>query len=125
MIARIFLALNAIAMGVVGIFYLYDPDILLARYDVVAGSVSMDNMLRASYGGVSLGAALIFTIGVFNTQRRRDILAFTAIFIGGFAVGRVASLVFSGPPHSAIYGLLGYEVVMGVLGIVLFLRASR
>lgn len=125
MLSIIYLAINAICIGLIGLAYLCDPNILLARYDLQADSVSMDSMLRSSYGGVFVVAAAIFALGIFNPARRRDSIAFTTVFMTACAIGRLASIILVGIPHSTILGLLGYEVIAATIGLILFLRSAK
>lgn len=125
MISRIYLAFNAVGIGLIGVLYLYDPNLLLARYDLETGSVGMDNMLRSAYGGVYLASATIFLIGAIQTRRRRDAVGFTALFMTGAAIGRLASLGAVGAPPATIMPLLYFEVVMALIGFALFLRLPK
>nr|WP_070961293.1 DUF4345 family protein [Hyphomonas sp. Mor2] len=124
MISRIFLGFIALSIGSIGILYLYDPDLLLARYDLAAGSAGMDNMLRSTYGGVFLMSAMIFLLGVFVEARRRDALAFVAIFMTGAAIGRIASILAVGAPPSTIMPLLYFEIAATVIALALYFRTS-
>jgi len=125
MISRIFLGFIALSIGSIGILYLYDPNLLLARYDLATGSAGMDNMLRSTYGGLFLTSALIFLLGVFVEARRRDALAFVAIFMTGAALGRIASILAVGSPPATIMPLLYFEIAATVIAIILFLRAPK
>ena len=124
MISRLFLAFNALAIGSIGLIYLYDPNILLARYDLQTGSVSMDNMLRSTYGGLFLLSAAIFCVGIFKRSRRRDSLTFVAIFMMGAAIGRIASIIAVGVPHATIMPLLYFEIIMSVLAVLLWVKSN-
>ena len=123
MMSRIFLGFIALSIGAIGVLYLYDPNLLLARYDLVTGSAGMDSMLRSTYGGIFLGSALIFALGVFNAARRRDALAFTVIFMTGAALGRIVSIAAAGMPPATIMPLLYFEIVAAVIAAVLWLRS--
>ena len=122
MIARIVLALNTISIGLIGIFYLYNPNLLLARYGLETGSAGMDNMLRSTYGGVFVGAAAIFLLGVLSRERRRDALGFLFIFMTGSAAGRIASIAAVGMPPASIMPLLYYECAAAIIALILYLR---
>lgn len=125
MISRLLLAFNAIAIGSIGLAYLYDPNLLLARYGLETGTAGMDNMLRSTYGGLFLASAGVFLLGVFSPLRRRDALAFVAIFMAGAALGRLASILAVGSPPAAIMPLLYFEVVMVLIAAVLYVRSPR
>lgn len=124
MIARIYLALNTLSIGLIGILYLYDPNLLLARYGLETGSAGMDNMLRSTYGGVFVGASAIFLLGLLSPKQRRDAIGFAAIFMAGSAAGRIASIVSVGAPPSSIMPLLYYECAAAVIGLLLYLRTK-
>lgn len=123
MIAKIYLALNAISIGLIGLLYLYDPNLLLARYDLETGSAGMDNMLRSTYGGVFVGASAIFLLGVLSHKRRRGALGFAVIFMAGSAIGRLASIAAVGAPPASIMPLLYYECAAAAIGLILYLRS--
>ena len=122
MITRIFLALIALSIGTIGILYLYDPNILLARYELSAGSAGMDNMLRSTYGGLFLGSAFIFIAGVVLPSRQRDALIFVVIFMAGSALGRIMSMVAIGAPPSTIMPLLYLEITAALIAVALLAR---
>ncbi len=125
MIERIFLGFIAFSIGTIGILYLYDPNLLLARYDLATGSAGMDSMLRSTYGGLFLASSLVFAAGVFVADRRRDALAFVAIFMTGAGLGRIVSIFAVGSPPSTIMPLLYFEIVASVIAIALYFRAPR
>ena len=125
MVARIFLGFIALSIGTIGILYLFDPNLLLARYDLATGSAGMDNMLRSTYGGLFLTCAMIFLLGAFVTERRRDALAFVAIFMTGAALGRIASILSVGAPPSTIMPLLYFEIGATVIAVMLYLRGAN
>ncbi len=122
MLARIYLGLNTISIGLIGLIYLYDPNLLLARYGLETGSTGMDNMLRAVYGGLFVGVAAIFTLGIGSSRHRRIILAFAALFMGSQAVGRIVSILSVGSPPDSVLGLLYFEIGATILGLLLYLR---
>ena len=125
MIARLFLGFIALSIGSIGILYLYDPNLLLARYDLSADSSGMDSMLRSTYGGLFLTSSLIFAMGVFVARRRADALAFVAIFMTGAALGRIVSIVAAGMPPATIMPLLYFEIAATVIALVLYVRAPK
>ncbi len=125
MLTRLYLGFNALAIGSIGLVYLFDPNILLARYGLETGSAGMDNMIRSTYGGVFVGAAAIFLLGLLDMKRRRDVIAFTAIFMAGSAIGRFASIAAAGTPPATIMPLLYYECAAALIGLILFLRTPK
>ena len=124
MTARIFLAFNALAIGTIGVLYLIDPNILLGRYGLETGSAGMDNMLRATYGGLFLASSSLFLAGIFMPSRRRDAIGFVILFMTGTALGRLASMISVGAPPDSIMPLLYFELIVCGLGIFLYSRAA-
>lgn len=122
MISRLFLGFIALSIGSIGILYLYDPNLLLARYDLATGSAGMDNMLRSAYGGLFLTCSMVFLLGVFVEARRRDSLAFVAIFMTGAAIGRIASILAVGSPPATIMPLLYFEIAATLIAFALYFR---
>ncbi len=125
MITPIYLIFNAIGIGAIGILYLYDPNILLARYDLATSSIGMDNMLRSAYGGVYLVSAIVFLLGVLQRKRQRDSVGFTALFMTGAAIGRIASMNAVGAPPATIMMLLYFEIAMALIGYFMFFRFAK
>ncbi|MEM9279321.1 MAG: DUF4345 domain-containing protein [Pseudomonadota bacterium] len=125
MVARIYLIFNFLCIGLIGLGYLYDPNLLLGQYGLEAGSSGMDNMLRSTYGGVFIAVAFIFLVGFLNANRRSDALGIALIFFAGLAVGRLASILSVGLPPSSIMPLLYYEIVAALIASGLYFRPSQ
>jgi len=123
MMSRGFLWFNAVVIGAIGLAYLYDPNLLLRQYGLSVQDPGLDNMMRATYGGVFVGVAVIFGIGAVHPSRQKDALMLAALFFGGLALGRVASMIDVGLPPSGLLPLLGYEVIAAGLALVLGRRA--
>ena len=119
LMSRIILFVNAAVIGLIGLAYLYDPNVLLANYGLSTDGPGMDNMLRGTYGGLFLCIAGLFGLGALNASRRSDILGLLALFMGGQAFGRLASVAMAGMPDPSILSLLAYEIA--VFSIALFL----
>ncbi len=122
LVASAFLLLNSTVIGLIGAAYLYDPNLLLANYGLSVDNPGMDNMLRSSYGGLFFALAPLFALGAVKKTRRADALILVSLFMGGLAVGRIASLLLAGAPDPSMYSLLAYEAVACV--IALFLSRS-
>ncbi len=122
LLARIVLILNSTLIGLIGLAYLYDPNLLLANYGLSADSPGMDNMLRSTYGGLFLAMAGVFALGAVSASRLSDGLALLALFMGGLALGRLASLAMAGAPDPSINTLLAYEAVAAAIALFLSRR---
>lgn len=120
--ARMILILNAIVIGSIGLAYLVDPNLLLANYGLSVGEVGMDNMLRSTYGGLFVAMAGLFALGSVKENRRRDALGLLALFMGGLAAGRIASLTLAGVPDGSMHMLLAYEATAFAVAVFLYQR---
>ena len=120
--ARLILGLNAIVICLIGFIYLYDPNILLRNYGLSVSDPSMDNMLRSTYGGLFLAMASLFGLGAISTARRAHSLELLSLFMGGLALGRIASLLMAGTPDPSILSLLAYEATASLVAIAFHWR---
>ena len=123
---RYFLLFTGVTLMLIGIAYCIDPNLLLARYDLSATSASEDNMYRGAYGGlfITVGAAVAY--GFRSAAFRFASTVFALVFMGGFAIGRIASIALLGMPHQMIINLLVFEIVSsGLLIWFLFRQPSK
>lgn len=123
-LSRMVLLMNSVVIGLIGLAYLYDPNLLLANYGLAVDGPGMDNMLRSTYGGLFIALAGVFAFGVLNESRRPDAMGLLALIMGGLALGRVASLVMAGPPEMAINTLLAYEASVFVIALFLYRQTA-
>ncbi len=100
----------AVALGVIGLGYLTMPARVLAFYGVALKSITEANIIRSAYGGVFVAFALLFEIGARRPDRSRTALIALAVFMGGFALGRIVSLAVDGVPHPLLVAILVVEL---------------
>lgn len=122
LVSRIFLLFMALGLGAVGINYLIDPNILLARYDLAVTEPDMDNMLRSAYGGFFLAAAIYILLGVIKPGRTQDAVGLASLLMAGAALGRLISIAAVGEAHVMINGLLAFEIISVLVGAFLYVR---
>ena len=125
MISRIYLALNFAVIGLIAVAYLYDPNLLLSRYELETGSIGMDNMLRSTFGGVFLAVSALFLLGFINPDHRRNALGIAMLFFAGLALGRLMSIASAGLPPASIMMLLYYEIAAALIAMGLYLRSPQ
>jgi hypothetical protein len=119
------LALNAIAIGSIGIAYLIDPNLLLAQYNIVSDNAGLDNMFRSAIGGLFLTMAIGFAWGVFKPQYQRHSLTLLALYSGGLALGRGVSMAMVGLHHPLLGFLFAYEVTATLLALWLLKKNAN
>lgn len=112
---RYFLLITGITLALIGLAYCIDPNLLLVRYELSASGISEDNMYRGAYGGlfITVGAAIAY--GFVSQTFAKTSTVIALLFMGGFALGRMASIVAMGLPHQMIMNLFVFEVVSTAL----------
>ena len=78
--------------------------------------------MRGIYGGVSLGAAILCLLGALNPRFAFPALCFVTAYMGGYALGRLGSLIAGDSAVNSSWIFAGYEVLMFVLALILLLR---
>ena len=123
-IQRYTLLFIGITLVFIGLTYCIDPNLLLARYELSVVGSSEDNMYRSAYGGLFLTTGAAVGFGFFSDSFRQTSTIIALLFMGGFALGRIASILMVGMPHQQIIGLLGFEIVSSAM-FVWFLFLNR
>lgn len=121
-VVGVFLFLNLIVIGLIGVVYFYDLNLLLMNYGLLVSDLGLDNMVCSFYGGLFFVFVGFFVFGVVKSMCRVDVLILVSLFMGGLVVGCVVSFVLVGVLDLFIYVLFVYEVVVCV--IVLFFFCS-
>ena len=107
-----------------GALLLVDPEAMFARIDILFASEMALEEVRASHGGVWLLTGLCCLVSVWRTQWISAVLSYLLILNGGFAIGRVISLVVGSVPTADLLPLFGFDLVLVVLSMVVLLRAD-
>lgn len=97
-------------MLVVGALHLLAPQMMMQEPGIVLSTVNHMHVIRAAYGGAYLGIAALFLLAAVGRVDRRTGLMAVLVIFGGFALGRVFSLVLDGWPVPLYLGVLAAEV---------------
>jgi hypothetical protein len=124
MLARIFLIVNALLFLWAGSFAFLNPEAMALTLGAESFSADGLHELRSSYGGVSIGIALMCLCGGLRDTFQRPALFGLAAYTGGYALGRIAALPFDGIPSSSLIAYGVYEFVVAAIAIVLFKMKS-
>lgn len=74
---------------------------------------------RATYGGLILGLGAFFIFSALDNARVRAGLWAEVFTLGGFAVGRtLAVIIDSGAATSQMFGLIAFETILTLLGVI-------
>ncbi len=124
MTSRLFLALTALMFFAFGLWSITDPIGMMARLGVEPGGVSGIFELRGVFGGVSLGAALLCTLGVLRSRFEFAALCFVAAYMGGYVLGRLASFAYGDTALSSNWFFAGFETLLFVISVILIARKT-
>ena len=121
---RIFLLLQAIIFTVFGLYSFLNPHATME----LLGAPSMSAMgvyeMRGIYGGVSIGAALLFWAGFFKADMQRPALYFILAYTGGYILARVAALPLDGMPYGKMPFFIAFEAISALIALILLRRQS-
>jgi low temperature requirement protein LtrA len=120
--ARFTLYGAGLMMLVVGLLHLVAPQMMMSAPGIVLGTANHLHVVRAAYGGAYLGIAALFLAGAVGLQDRRFALASVVLIFGGFALGRLVSIVVDGPPVVLYLVVLGSELFFAGLALLALRR---
>ena len=124
MIDRIFLSLTALMFLAFGAWSITDPIGMTARLGAEIGGVSGVFEMRGVYGGVSLGLAMLCLLGTLRERFLFPALCAVAAYMGGYVIGRGASLLAGDTALSSNWFFAGYELLMFAIAAVLAARRT-
>ena len=108
-----------IGIAVIGAIYLVAPEFILGVYGIKVQSASEANLFRGAYGGMFIAFAALFCLGALRDRFMRSARAALLVFMAGFALGRIVSIIVDGVPHILLVGILVVELAYS--GAVLYL----
>lgn len=115
---KILLVLAGVEIFGVGLVYLIAPQVMAASNGMELRGVNEWHAMRAAYGGVFVAFGALFGAGAFSAALRRPALVAVATFMGGFALGRIASIAVDGAPAPAFYGALASEIIFSAGALI-------
>ena len=105
-------------MLVVGALHLINPQMMMMEPGIELSTVNHMHVIRAAYGGSYLGIAALFLAGALGRMDTRAALSAVVLIFGGFAFGRVVSIVADGMPVPLYLGVLSAEVFFAVCALL-------
>lgn len=122
---RVFLILLALATLNIAVQAILDPQAIFDNVQVQLSNLTARNSVRALYGGVNLAFGLFWLWAAFREQRMGLLLAL--LYTGGFAIGRVLSLLLDGMPGAFAMQWLITESVFALLaaGLLYWNRSAN
>ena len=122
MINRIFLTALALMFLAFGFWSITDPFAMTSQLGVEIGGPAGVFEMRGVFGGISLGGAIMCAAGAIKADMTRTALWFVATYMGGYVIGRAASLLAgdTAPMNSWIFG--GFEAVVFLIAMTFLFR---
>jgi hypothetical protein len=105
-------------MLVVGALHLIAPQMMMREPGIELLSVNHLHVIRAAYGGAYLGISALFLAGALQRIPQRFALISVVLLFGGFALGRIVSMLVDGMPVSLYLGVLGAELFFVVCALL-------
>lgn len=122
--ARFVLLGSGLMMLLVGALHLIAPQMMMRELGIELSSANHLHIIRAAYGGSYLGISALFLIGALGRIDASSSLAAVVLIFGGFALGRVVSILVDGFPVPLYVAVLCAEFFFAVCALLSF-RNSR
>lgn len=109
-------------MLVVGALHLIAPQMMMRAPGIDLGTVNHLHVIRAAYGGAYLGIAALFLAGATQRINPKTALISVVLIFGGFAVGRLVSIVVDGLPVALYLAVLAFELFFSTCAVLALRR---
>lgn len=119
---RIVLELAAAEIGIIGLIYLFAPAFMMNSNGMVLNGITETHTIRAAYGGAFVGFGLLFLLGALYARLTEAALVALVTFMGGFALGRIFSLVVDGMPVGIYLFVLSTEIILALAALMMLRR---
>ena len=106
-----------------GLLLIVEPAAMFAKIGVLFGSAMALEEVRASHGGVWVLTGLFCIGSIWQRHWVKYLLFYLMVLNGGFAMGRIVSLLVGGIAATQILPLLGFDLLL-LLSSVLLLRSE-
>ena len=126
MLTRIFLGAIAILFVVFGLWSIIDPIGMTARLDVTVTGPNAAFEMRGIFGGVSLAAAGLTGAGALMPARfERPALWFLVVYMGGYTLARLVSLIIGDSPTFNGWAFASFEVLSFILASIALIKRPK
>ena len=123
MLGTLLLVSAGVGVIVIGLVYLTRLEWVLSqtgRSNIVK-TATLKNVLRSNYGGTFPAFGVLFLFGAFVPELKFTALVCLLVFMAGFAVGRIVSIVVDGKPSPFLLLITATEVLYSALCIYLLM----
>ncbi len=116
---KLYLWISAIGLIPVGLSYGVAPEQSLSwLFGITVESTNQAHVFRG-ITGLYLAMVSFWILGARYEKYERAAILSEIVFMGGLAVGRVASILIDGWPHLLLTGYALTEIALAVIGIIL------
>ena len=124
-ILKVYLFVAGLVLTIVGGLTTFNPVNIKANEGIqIAGNASALNDVR-SFGMLLLASALLFFIGSFKCSLRKSATISSFLIFLSLGLGRLLSILLDGMPSDGIVKATGLELVLGTIGLILFVINSK
>ena len=124
--AQLALGIASAIFALVACLGWFAPDTLMAPIGVEMTDAAGYAEIRAAYGGLFGGAALVYGMGVARPAMRSHAIVLMAVVLGGFVFGRIVSLALEGVPNPFALATLALETtgLIAALAVIVVPRSQ-
>ena|SRR2546428_6087189 len=124
MLEAIVLAVAAVVFLGFAILGLFRPRMILEPLGGHVETPSVANEIRANYGGMQLGIAVLLALGAARPGLRVHALALLFTFTAGLCLGRLVSRFADGSPNRFVRMFFALEAAGALVSGALLLRGT-
>lgn len=124
-ILKIYLFVSGLILTVIGSLTTFNPVNIKANEGIdIANNASALNDVR-SFGMLLLAVALLSFLGSFKESLRKSASIISFLLFLFLGLGRLLSIFIDGMPSDGIVKATGLEIVLGLVGLVLFISNDK
>ncbi len=124
-ILKIYLFIAGLILTAIGSLTTFNPIAIKANEGIdIAGNSSALNDVR-SFGVLLLAFAFFSFLGSFKNALRKSAAITIPLLFLSLGIGRLLSILLDGMPSDGMVKATGLEIILGILGLVLFSLNSK
>ncbi len=124
-VAKVVLALDALAFGAFGALYLVRPEAMADSVGISLRDAGAIIDIQGMYGGLELGAAAFLVYCLLGADRRKTGVLAGTCFLGWIALARYLAVARFGSPGPAVTQLLAIDSLGAILNLVAYALYAR
>ena len=122
MFATALLVISALVFSSIGVYFLAMPDRAAASIGMKLTDDNARTDVRATYGGMVLGIALVFGLSAVKSTMLTSGLLTLVLVYGCMALGRGLALITGDRPEAQMKLFLGIEIVFVIAGAFVLIQ---